>query len=552
MEFNSLPLVVHLEIFSHLPVGSLMKIRLVCRLWNDLINAEFKFKQLRCSQSSLRCNRYDFHFTTKSFMEYTRKNPKFSQVKYLSARLLKAGLEDALDFLNSFKCVERISFVCFAIADHRFNPEVQKKALVVKLDRLQKAKFKMYWRSPELKRILLDLPRLVWLAVDSLERISLGYPQRLRTLVIQSPFRGEPDYSKFTGLTKLNINRWELRSISVSFIERLPSLREIHLVYLDFSDFFGPNCCLTELPLGEKAKPKIFYLGFEVSEIELEGEQRPHSFGFVQACFRCNGRNYYRSVDNTPLVDFICFNSIASELNDTEMFDVMLQKFPKIRDICISGNVANQSRLLMFVDKFKVNRLFFERTSLPPSFFQRLAENRPFIRSLVIRNEPSMNILSGDFDFVFSLNNLTNLTFTESPLALNFMARVLKHLKSIICITFSKSYNIHNRYCNYKYMFQFVRRNCQNVIKLRVEREFYQLSYKISAKEVPELINVVKSRLKADDGFVNPKQLQILLRHLDLERQTHLFMMRMYVYEQRNSICLSQEHMRLLNFPHWE
>lgn len=239
--------------------------------------------------------------------------------------------------------------------------------------------------------------------------------------------------------------------------------------------------------------------------------------------------NLHQSVDSNPFVASLHFNDrIASLLpDDTQTFDLLFQKFSKLFQLRISGNVS-ANRLLKFIDKFQPEKLCFERTSLPESFFRHLGENRPFIRYLEISAEP--NNLSRDFDFIFGIKNLRSLEFADCQLSLNFVVGAVKQLKSLHYIHFRQNYTFE--------------------INLRSKKEIYLRSiesgcftYVISEEvSVSQFVNTLKSQLKAHEGFACFKELNVLLRHLDIEKQNHLFMMKKEIYEQTNSICLSKKH----------
>lgn len=156
MELNSLPVIVQLNIFSYLTVLDVMRIRLVCRQWNTLVNSEFKFKHLRCYHfTQVWKSEYDFNFkSTKLLLDYVSKDPKFSRIKYFEILLWPkyAELDDTFDLLNSFKFLEETRFTLeiknvYLVRNGRVhrNPrfrnlsEVQSKKFVVSLDRPKKA-----------------------------------------------------------------------------------------------------------------------------------------------------------------------------------------------------------------------------------------------------------------------------------------------------------------------------------------------------------------------------------------------------------------------------
>lgn len=548
---NSLPLNVHLKIFSYLNVGAVMRIREVCKLWRDLINNESKFKRLRCYQiieSDHRSSYDDFNFLSiRSLLELVNDS-KFSGLKYLEAsfRAKREELKDAFDFLNSFKSLEETWFHWHTenMPGLDVPEEIERKKFVVNLNRLEKARFYIFPnRDAANVSIVLNLPSLLHLKVNSLESFTIGHPEKLQTLSTSSLFRGGPDYSLFTSLTHIYSDGREVRSISANFIEMLPSLKELHLgtIYYDqikhLSDSFSIG----------KTKPKIFYFGFEVSinQINLEGEQFPDfsdNWGFdapAEDWEQFIIRNRHRSVDGNKLFYYgnrsIPYNVLASELDESEMFGVMLKKFPKIRNLQVSGAVADANRLFKFLDKFQVQLLTLERTALPVWFFEKLPEFQPNIQHLEIRTEPTMNVLAGNFDFLLRMKKLTNLKISECPLPFGLVVRLLNELNSIEYVTFAQQ----GSYEFYVYCWS-------NQLNIRIDNTDALFNI-YSCKDVREFMNYLNWGLRDKARSITPWELLVLVRHLSIELDNRQFWMRKYVYEQRHSIGLSKEQMRLLN-----
>ena len=548
MEFNSLPPEVHLEVFSYLPVRHVMSIRRVCKLWNGLINAEVKFKRLRYYQGFLEeqiFNPYDFYFTSvRSFLDHVSADPKF-RVRCLEAHLISKAseLQDAFDFLNSFKSLKKASFEC--IIRDRLNVVVRTQ-FVVSLQHLEEVNFRFIY-SLERPKVLLDLPSLLCLSTDSLTEITLSHPEKLRTLATNSLFRAGQDYSLFTSLTDI-FTATDVASISASFLKELPSLKELHFAY-GYSHSFSPACSYLPAnyrlpqPSLDKAEPKIFIFGFQVSvrEIESEGRKWQHAFGYnskVPAPFIA--RYLHRSVQNNSYILSIDYNPISRQLNDAELFGVIPQKFSSINHLLISGTVADQNRLLKFIDKLKVRSVAFESASLPAPFFAKFVKNCPLISSLEI-SDRTMSILSGDLDFIFNLKKLVSLRFEDCQLSLNFMARTLRELKWISEVTV-------DRPVNYDFSLRIVR-SPQKIVSLKVKLHVPRTAcfeYQVPIEEAPNFLNALHNHLNVD-GAVCVKELQILLRHLKFENENALFWIRKYLYDQRHSICVSEELMRQLN-----
>ena len=557
MEFNSLPLEVRLEIFSYLPVNDVMRMRRVCKQWNDLLNSQFKFKRLFCFQArspGFVPTALNFK-SPRIFLDHTHNDSKFSnkfsRVSRLVAilRLSYAELDDAFDFLNSFKFLNETVFECNVQgADHS---ELLGKTFCVRLNRLQKVAIFFSGETIGSKvSVLFDLPKLTGLVLDEFKSITIKHPKKLRTLAVSKLFQGL-DYSKLTGLTRLYIDERDRQSITASFLENLPSLRELHLAayYLH-----NASLLVDQLEPVASSKLRIFFYGFEFSQANLATEEWPVSFGLIgsnEDAARFIIRNRHRSVDGNQNIDSMVFNLLDSELDQTELFGVILRKFPKIRYLNVNGNVADANRLLDFVEKLKPELLHFADATLPQSFFSGLANNcSSFLQQLEFKTERSMNFLSGDFDFVFGLKNLVSLTFKNCRIPFNFVVRLVKELKQISLIQFSQPTN---------FDFQMNLCRCQNtahhVIALSVdgEAERRQLAtpsayfrYEIAHNEALQFLNMLKSLLKFDGEFVSAKQLLVLLLQIRTDEQTYRFMARKYVYEQTRSIYLSADQMRSL------
>ena len=522
MEFNWLPLEIQLEIFDYLPVRQVMKIREVCKQWNCLINSEFKIKELDCclKSSKLPTDEYDFNFIhpcIRTFLDYTRDNRMFSRVKFLNADLhlnTYAQLDDAFDLINSFKFLEEAWFHFDDPLNDFGEPvigsdinleEIERKQFVVSLDRLEKVRFSLDFETFALNsKIVLDLPRLLILEVRPLENFTIKYPERLRILSTLTLFQGNLNFSKFTSLTKICTPTSDGPWITASFLEKLPSLMELHL------DEFGDYSLLLEPPSSNLAAPRIFYADFEFSLNELisNGFQWPDYIGSPEGSTFI-ARNLRKSIDNNRQVFSLDYNTIAGELDDAEMFGVMPKKFPKINTLNIIGTVSDPNRLLKFIGQFQIKDLQLERTFLPQWFFEKLPDSDPFIQNLKFGTEPTMSILSDDFYFmIFRLENLKILHFEDCPLSLDFVTKLLRELKSIqvVCFEQPRNYSFHLTLWD----------ECR--IVLDVDGIKTELNYEISREEAAKLVEFLGRRLKVN-GFVCPRELQALLRQLQLEEQ---------------------------------
>ena len=247
--------------------------------------------------------------------------------------------------------------------------------------------------------------------------------------------------SQFTGLTEIWTSFEDARSISASFFEKLPRLEDIyfHSTYLYDKFIYLPERS------SSKSKPRIFCLGFEITMDQINQfnlEDQWPNFKVDSDCTRFAIQNLDRSIKKNNFIKSILYNEVASELDDFEMLEVMPRTFPKINKIIVGGPVTDQNRLLKFIKKFKIQIFKFEGTSLPRSFFEQLAESCPFISNLEVQAESELDILSGDFDFIFfKMKNLTHLCLSDYPLSLSAVARMLTEFKNLIWFDLKQTEN---------------------------------------------------------------------------------------------------------------
>ena len=388
---------------------------------------------------------------------------------------------------------------------------------------------------------MLDLPRLLYLNLESLKSFEIVHPKSLRILSISNLSVGNVDYSQFTGLTKIYAGT--RNSISASFFDRIPSLQELHLndvcgLYKTDYDFNGTK----ELPAPflNQAKPRIFYYDIELTVNQLNNQT--HLLGNQSQRESCREltkfviKNLHQTVGKIEHVTCLDYNTLAEELDDTEIFVTLFQKVLNLNSLYIGGNVADKNRLLKFVLKFRPQHLRFERALLPQSFFQKLSQTGSFIQLLMFRPRHTTKNLTKDFDFILGLRGLQFLIFPRCPPSLNFVVRLLKGLKSLSMVQF----------CH--------RPNTRFILGLN-ELSLVSVEFQLSFFEIEEdrlkFMEALRKPLKADEEqFVCIKKVQILVRHLSIEKQNHLFMMRKEIYDQTHfyMICFSKEQMRRFEF----
>ena len=293
--FNSLPPELHLEIFFFLSASEVMKIRQVCKQWAALIDNEFKFKRLLCRQlaepDDYRDSYWDFQFVCiRSFLNYTSSDRKFRRVKYLDAELRPYFHQwgDAYEFLSSFEALEEASVYLY----FRCSPaeEIQ-ETFVISSNGLEKATFHFGFDLSSDVNVLLNLPSLFCLSLDSLHPVTIGHPDKLQLLVLNDLFDADLDFSEFVNLEIIYIDKRNVPKIPANFIEMLPSLRELHFDQFYLFDWVDRIHSFKRLPIEEahsmkrssvQAKPKIFYLGSEIGLDQLASNYRMHSTDLEQ------------------------------------------------------------------------------------------------------------------------------------------------------------------------------------------------------------------------------------------------------------------------------
>ena len=236
-------------------------------------------------------------------------------------------------------------------------------------------------------------------------------------------------------------------------------------------------------------------------------------------------KNCHRSVDNNPFITGIHYNR-ASQLNDGELFGLMFQKFPEIRQLDLTRNVVDTKRLLKFIDQFQVDSFTFKKRTFLPA----LAENRSFIRDFSFDlddcDSMSTKIVTGGFDFIFKFKSLTNLYFSSCPLSLHFVARLLEELPLLEFLKFGSNSDL-----SYDFTIRL-----PSSFSINDMHKPYVVNKRIAGKEeARELVNYWK-RLLRNDGIVCPEQLKRLILHIQAEDLISRIMMRRCIYQPKEEM----------------
>ena len=444
IHLNELPVCLLVEIFSYLPIGEVLRLKLVCKAWREL-STLVRFK-------SLSFYRYDYEEELISFI----RPPPFPEnydlhlndfeLFFQSAgrmvsgvRRLRIGLfshpvnyaNNRLEnFVNRFQLLEELVLNVFD-ADDDEHIEEPYPVFSLKLRRLRKLQLQFAYRVLDL-----DCPELNYLDLKGpmLENGHIRYPEKLRTLIDLETIDVVNNvnlFRKFVNLKNLvfdlksKVN--QINSFNRTFFEALPQslqrlifinlagFRWIDSEWMDLEDYLRRTYEIEQ----DSPGLRIFCLGIELSLSRFTAEEReplPLDTHVERSQFPI--ANLANSVDaNICLQELINFAWIEEQL---PTFDLLYQKIysdhPYLH-MTLYGHVANKPQLFQFIERVKPMDLKI-RCVFPRSFFERLAKvGAPFILSL---NFDAANLRFGPsaLNFLLSMTRLNSATIFNCPLTL--------------------------------------------------------------------------------------------------------------------------------------
>ena len=459
---NELPFCLLVEIFSNLPIGEVIRLKLVCKAWRE-ISGLVRFK-------SLSFYRYDHEEVTRPFPRPPRFPENYDlhlndfERFFQSAGRMVSGVRRLMvgvfmhpvnyaknrleNFVNRFRLLEELKLNVFGLE----NITEPYPLVSLKLERLRKLQLQFAFRMLEL-----DCPELSYLDLEGpmLKNVHIRYPEKLRTLIDLASLDvvDNPNVlRKFVNLKNLVLDfEWrenEINSFDRTFFEALPKGLQ-RLIVLNYAYFRRPESkwldlednLRTSYAIDQDAPGlRIFCLGIELSLSRFTTEERePLSLDTKVERSQFLIANLADSVDgNLCLREHINFAWIEEQL---PTFDLLYQKIysdnlqNSVSRMIVDGS-ANQPRLLEFIERVKPTNLDLTSAAFPRSFFERLSKiGAPFILGLYL-DAANLGAEPDALNFLLRITGLLEATVSNCPLtpteSLDLVIAAVEGTKSLL------------------------------------------------------------------------------------------------------------------------
>ena len=460
-----MPIEVLEEVFSYLSIGEKLCYRSVCRLWNAVLS-NMRMLSLTVVIRKNRCK----PVKSRSFMVYEPVN---------SINLIELTSDDCLSVLSKeaiFQTVRHMTtfFANYTIVDYThlenfYNHFVKLESLVIGSN--YNIRDFDGVTSPEMfvdKQIFLNLNYLRKLTVDTdFFNFSLRTPELLYLKSARFPFFVSFDQANLVYRDKLKFLDIGCFSSIVLEDYEFPSL-EILIIRQRLD------------PLDFRIHPKLLSLfaGKSLKEVHQSGPVSGYSDSFLKTLAKFREENnkqfemffngiYYERYKDLPqkqqhmhwhrenMMSFLLqsrsimakrvYSDLLIEycqlehLSDEEL-NQFVRKFENIKSVSVDRNVANEWRLLEFLEKqSKPTHLEFKHFNQHSELFlNQLGSRCRFLRALTIQitsETPFEN-----FGFLFKLENLTYLKFVNT-FSLELAVYILKQLKGLRDLRFHTQLN---------------------------------------------------------------------------------------------------------------
>ena len=439
---NELPPCLLVSIFSYLPIGEVIRLKLVCKAWQET-SAFVRFKSLSFyrydyeEQSFTKPERllenYDLYIN--DFEKFFRSTgPMVSGVQHLVLCLYDHPVNyenHRLEkFLHRFQVLEELELNVLPVDSldlHRFFNRIH-RTFTLELNRLRKLHLDCRWTDWARELTFeLNCSQLSYLNTEKIENCRIRYPEKLRTLLLKLA-SNRTDFRKFVNLKNLIIdNGCDIHWLTQAFVARLPESlkRFIFFTWVRFQDL--EDHLLKSYAIDqEHPSLRIFFQGIEVRLSQFPTDERPWwgEFEFMVA-------NLADSVDANPCLNYSIDYNTIEELPTFDLFYKKMHPDCLCSSIIIDQRVADEDRLLEFLKRMRPSLLEFQDV-YPRPFFDRLAEiqvNELHFRASDLGSEP------GALDFLLRMSGLKSVTVRNCSLALteclDFMITAFKRIRSL-------------------------------------------------------------------------------------------------------------------------
>lgn len=440
---DSLPSELHLMIFQFLPVSDTIRLRLVSKNWNHLLNCVKHrslavFDQDPDGMLSFACDEchYDEFWELEPADSVECKNenllltapllPMLRSVQKLTTHFYSQTIVKMSKFYNRFRELEELT--CFHYFDFLGAYDFSDMTIILNLPRLNK----LIVRKADSSRFDLRTPCLTHLEIISLSQCDFYYPDRLKRLESSLNDHHLIDFTKFTGLELLIVNGNDSEFLTNYFLSTLKSLKKLHFTAGNWLSRDTVNLSYRRDGL------KLYLFGFDFDKpLEILEEKFP--YGTEEEETRVIVRNYEKTAEIVYFWIWIEYN----ELTRTGFSPNFFTKFPRVDSIKVNGEVEDEDALLEFLLQAKPQGFVMENHLLSPRFLNRFALQCNFIQYIRLKNLP-LDTTHSQFEFILKMKSLTVIKILhQKPWTpdLDFLVRLFEHCKRLSEVYFSIEHN---------------------------------------------------------------------------------------------------------------
>lgn len=455
---NELPPCVLVTIFSYLPIGEVIRLKLVCKVWRE-ISCYVPVKSLSIYQSGIKnldrrkscLVNFDLYVNDlEKFIEFTGwlTNGLKRLHCHFSAPVTN-GQDQMQDFLNRFKRLEELELFMSGDLEH----SVIK--LILEFERLRKLILICDRRTFEL-----NCPELSYLDVTTnFEDCLIRYPEKLRTLVTFSNDSyqsgsirksvNEGHLKKFTNLKNLIafLHMEDPNLFAREFFEGLPKSLQ-RLIFSEQTLWFSNQ--KNEINLDDHFRTqyridqedslglRVFYLGIQLdpSRFTSAGRKRLPKNAYDKNFPNFLVDNLANSVDANLSIGYIDYNALDKLL---PTFDQLHEKIYLARPNCcinLKETVNDQERLLEFIRMARSYYMIFDSLAVfPRPFFDRLAEVCTSSLKMIDINAAKLSGKPDALDFLLKMAELKMISISNSHMLviarLDFVILAFEKMKNL-------------------------------------------------------------------------------------------------------------------------
>ena len=437
------------EVFSYLSIGEKLRCRSVCKLWNTVLsnmrlaNLTVIWKNPYKRVNSRDSNVYEptknvnlIELASDDCFSNLSKEAIFQNVRHLTTFFSNMKyIYHLQNFYNQFVKLESLVIGSnFSIQDLTALPSWYPKnnIFVLKLSCLKKLTvdtdfFNFFLRTPELlylKSVL--FPFFIYFSLEN-----PVYRDKLKVLDIDLLSSSFLEDYEFPSLEIL-IFRQQLKHSHLKDHRKLftnQNLKEVHLCGPAPDSGYPEDILriLSEFREQNGKRFEMFVYGISYGHYKnLPEKQRQMFWLWENTTFLVQNRSL---MAETVYSKFTVQYCQLEHLSDEEL-DQFARKFQNIGCVSVDRNIANEERLLKFLEKqSKPAHLEFKHFNQHnEQFLNQLGSRCRFLRALTIRI--TSRISFENFGFLFKLENLTCLKFLNA-FSLELAIRILKQVQSL-------------------------------------------------------------------------------------------------------------------------